>query len=176
MRIGCPLTALRFSMAPDLLMSACNTTSPCTWAIFAICGYGGSTLLIRLPSATPEEMRSFCGAATLGGGAVDLIRPPITPPAEPPGTPPTTPPTTPVLGGGASSSLIISIFLGILLGVRSSPLTISLTRGTVFTTGAGGGGGGGGGGGATIAAISIRVGRPSVMINGIRIRIPISTA
>src|SRR5215467_77804 len=105
-------------------------------------------------------MRSFVGVATFGGGAVEEIRPPS--------TPPTTPPTTPVLGGGASSSVIIETFLGILLGVRSSPFTISLTRGTVFTTGAGGGGGGGGGGGATIAAISNRVGRPSVMINGIK--------
>ena len=53
----------------------------------------------------------------------------MTPPMEPPGTPPGTPPTTPadaMAGGGASSSLIICTFLGILVGVRSSPLTISV--------------------------------------------------
>src|SRR5262252_4021235 len=117
MRIGCPLIARRFSMVPVLLIVACKTTSPCTWAILAIAGYGGSLPSILLPAATPPEIRSFIGAATLGGGAVELIRPPITPPADPPGTPPTTPPTTPVLGGGASSSVIIETFLGILLGV-----------------------------------------------------------
>src|SRR5215470_12140347 len=121
-------------------------------------------------------MRSFVGVATFGGGAVEEIRPPSTPPADPPGTPPTTPPTTPVLGGGASSSVIIETFLGILLGVRSAPSTISLTRATCSILGAGGGGGGGGGGGAIMAAINIRVGRPSVIINGIKTATPTTRA
>src|SRR5690349_90752 len=97
--------------------------------------------------------------------------PPITPPIWPPGTPPGTPPTTPPIeatGGGASSSLIILISLGIDVGVRSCPLTRSVW--TCFTTrtgaAAGGGGGGGGGGGATSIAVNSRVGRASVNSSG----------
>src|SRR5271157_4538145 len=99
--------------------------------------------------------------------------PPITPPVEPPGMPPGTPPGTPPAprSGGASSSLIIWTLLGILVGWRNSPLTISLC---IFTTliaaAAGGGGGGGGGGGATRKVINCVLGNASVYIRGIRIR------
>src|SRR5580765_4987574 len=93
----------------------------------AICGYVGVTSWILRPSATPDDTRNFCGVATLGGGAADPIMPPITPPADPPGTPHTTPPTTPALGAGAASSSIILTTLGILVGVRREPSTISLT-------------------------------------------------
>src|SRR5438067_4094281 len=103
--------------------------------------------------------------------------PPITPPICPPGTPPGTPPTTPpvaIAGGGASSSLIIWTFSGILVGVRSWPLTISVC--TVLTTftgaAAGGGGGGGGGGGATRKVINCCLGRASVNKSGIRTKSP----
>src|SRR5260370_40128997 len=81
--------------------------------------------------------------------------PPITPSNWPPGIPPGTPPTTPPVvatGGGASSSLIIWTFDGILLGVRSRPFAILLVTFTTFGMGgvdAAGGGGGGGGGGAS---------------------------
>src|SRR5579872_7500111 len=95
---------------------------------------------------------------------------PMTPPIEPPGTPPGTPPTTPaeaMTGGGASSSLIISTFLGILVGVRSSPFTMSVcTTLTTFTTAAAGGGGGGGGGGATRRNMVVPLGKASVKISG----------
>src|SRR5579859_708528 len=93
-------------------------------------GYVGLTLRINSPDDTPEETRTRCGVAILGTATgVELSTLPITPPIDPPGTPPGTPPTTPVAaiaGGGASSSLIISTFFGILVGVRSSPLMMSV--------------------------------------------------
>src|SRR5271163_524525 len=117
----------------------------------------------------------MCGTAT----GVELIMPPITPPICPPGTPPGTPPTTPlaaITGGGASSSLIIWIFCGILVGVRNCPFTMSVcTCLTTCTTAAGGGGGGGGGGGATRNVINCVLGRASVNSSGINTRIPTST-
>ena len=59
--------------------------------------------------------------------------PPITPPAAPPGTPPGTPPTTPPEdGGGSSSSLIMAISLGIVLGAIKLPA--SNWRGITLTT------------------------------------------
>ena len=93
-------------------------------------GYVGGTLRTRSPDCTPEETRTRCGVATFGATVgVELRMLPITPPMDPPGTPPGTPPTTPVVaiaGGGASSSLIICTFFGILVGVRSSPFTMSV--------------------------------------------------
>src|SRR5581483_2082488 len=153
-------------------MVACRTTSPWMWAMRAICGYVGLGAFSFNPSTTPDETRNFCGVACLGGGVEEPIRPPMTPPAEPPGTPPTTPPTTPVLGAGDSSSLIICIFLGILLGVRSAPSTISLTFCTCWICGAAGGGGGGGGGGATRNVVNVPLGSASVKINGSKTKKP----
>src|SRR5438270_11107963 len=141
-------------------------------AIRAIWGYAGCTSWILSPSATPDETRSFCGVATLGGGAADPIIPPITPPADPPGTPPTTPPITPAFCCGASSCSIIWTFLGILLGVRSAPSTISLTFCTCWICGAAGGGGGGGGGGATSHVVSCPLGSASVKMRGSSTRKP----
>src|SRR5579863_16669 len=98
--------------------------------------------------------------------------PPMTPPNCPPGMPPGTPPTTPppaADGGGATSSLIISTLVGILLGVRSAPVestSVSSCR-TTFCTAAAGGGGGGGGGGATRNVSNCALGRSSVNSNGI---------
>src|ERR1035438_618474 len=93
-------------------------------------GEVGLTLRIRSPEDTPDETRTRVGVAIFGTATgVELRTLPITPPIDPPGTPPGTPPTTPVeamTGGGASSSLIISIFLGILVGVRNSPFTMSV--------------------------------------------------
>src|SRR5205085_11724036 len=91
----------------------------------------------------------------------------------PPGTPPTTP--ADATGGGASSSLIICIFSGILVGVRNCPLTISVcTCFTILTGAAAGGGGGGGGGGATRNVINCVLGKASVNSSGSNTRTPIS--
>src|SRR5581483_11204997 len=135
-------------------------------------GYVGFTFLTSKPAVTPADTRTRCGVAILGTATgVEFSTLPITPPIEPPGTPPGTPPTTPaeaMAGGGASSSLIISTFLGILVGVRSSPLTMSVWMTlTTFTGAAAGGGGGGGGGGATRNPRVTVFGRASVKINGI---------
>src|SRR6266853_418108 len=173
MRIGCPFTARRFSITPDLLMVACSVTSPWMCAIRAICGYAGWTSWIFNPSATPEDTRSFCGVATFGGGAAEPIMPPITPLAEPPGTPPTTPPVTPVFGGTSSSVIILTCF-GILVGARRAPSTISLTLCTCWICGAAGGGGGGGGGGATSQVVSCPLGSASVKIKGSSTKNPTS--
>src|SRR5271170_8036476 len=104
-----------------------------------------------------------------------LITLPSTPPRAPPGTPPGPPPTTPagpVLGGG-SSSLIIWIFFGMAVGVRSCPLSNSLwIFFTITGAAAGGGGGGGGGGGAVSIVISCLVGSASVKINGSSTKTP----
>src|SRR5581483_9447475 len=141
-------------------------------------GYIGCTRWMRRPWETPWETRTRCGVATLGTATgVELMMPPMTPPICPPGTPPGTPPTTPaeaITGGGASSSLIISTFLGILVGVRNSPLMMSVctTLTTRWGTAAGGGGGGGGGGGATRNVINCCLGRASVQSSGIRMRMP----
>src|SRR5256885_16126670 len=101
---------------------------------------------------------------------------PMTPPIEPPATPPGTPPTTPaeaITGGGASSSLIIFTLLGILVGVRSSPFTMSVwICFTTLTGAAAGGGGGGGGGGATSMNIVVPLGSASANIPGIRTMTP----
>src|SRR5579863_9075224 len=113
-----------------------------------------------------------CGLM-VGMKPVLLTIPLITPFIEPPGTPPGTPPTTPeVIGGGASSSLIISTFLGILVGVRSCPFTMSVCTCLTICTSAGGGGGGGGGG-ATSAIINCALGKASVNSSGIRTMKPI---
>src|ERR1700722_14891000 len=130
-----------------------------------------------IPDREADDTRTRCGVAIFGTATgVELSTLPMTPPIDPPGTPPGTPPTTPVeaiVGGGASSSLIISIFLGILVGVRNSPFTMSVwTTFTIFTTAAGGGGGGGGGGGATRNVINRVRGRASVKISGTRIMTP----
>src|SRR5436305_14450002 len=108
-----------------------------------------------MPWVTPCEIRTR-ETATLGTATgVELMIPPITPLSDPPGTPPGTPPTTPAIcGGGASSSLIISTFFGILVGVRSWLLTMSVSTCFTLTTAARGGGGGGGGGGATRKVIN----------------------
>src|SRR5438874_9143905 len=129
-------------------------------AVFASGGYVGCTLRIRLPSVTPCDTRIRCGAATFGRLAVEPIMPPITPLSAPPGTPPATPPIIPV-EGGASSSLIIFTFSGILVGVRRAPFSISVSILVTFTTAAGGGGGGGGGG-ATKKVVIICEGSASV--------------
>src|SRR6202167_4939046 len=105
--------------------------------------------------------------------------PPITPPICPPGMPPGTPPTTPadITGGGASSSLIIWTFSGILVGVRNWFLIILVcTCFTILTGAAAGGGGGGGGGGATRKVINCVLGRASVNSSGISTRTPTRTA
>src|SRR5215472_1494458 len=141
-------------------------------------GYTGGTLRIRSPDCTPDETRTRCGVAIFGTATgVELRTLPITPPIEPPGTPPGTPPTTPVeamAGGGASSSLIIWTFFGILVGVRSSPFTISVSICfTIFTGAAAGGGGGGGGGGATRNVINCVLGKASVKISGMSTITPI---
>src|SRR5580692_13138632 len=112
-------------------------------------GYAGGTLRIRRPVLTPDDTRTRVGVAIFGTATgVELSTLPITPPIDPPGTPPGTPPTTPVTAicGGASSSFRFSrTFLGILVGVRNSPFTMSLwICFTTWTAAAGGGGGGGG--------------------------------
>src|SRR6202034_2153011 len=124
------------------------------------------TFRTKSPDWTPDETRTRCGVAIFGTATgVELSTLPMTPPMEPPGTPPGTPPTTPVeamTGGGASSSLIISIFLGILVGVRNSPLTMSVWMTlTILTGAAAGGGGGGGGGGATNMNMVVPLGKAS---------------
>ena len=82
------------------------------------------------PFVTPCEIRTRWGitGTNFGTEAIEFARlitlpitPPICPPGMPPGTPPTTPPVA-AIGGGASSSLIISILRGILVGVRNSPV------------------------------------------------------
>src|SRR5208337_1607895 len=68
-------------------------------------------------------------------------------------------------------------FAGILPGVRSCPLAISLvtlTTLTAFGAGAAAGGGGGGGGGASRKVNSCCLGSTSVNHNGTRIRTPTS--
>src|SRR5215831_4549340 len=112
---------------------------------------------------------TFTGGGGGGGAAVgtEPMMPPNTPPGVPPATPPGTPPTTPptpLVAGGSSSSLIVAISLGTLLGAISRPA--SNCRGmtlTIFTTAgaAGGGGGGGGGGGATRKLVNCVLGRTS---------------
>src|SRR6266576_4310253 len=93
-------------------------------------------------------------------------------PGMPPGTPPTTPPVTAI--GGASASLIIWTFVGILLGVRSWPFMMSLATFRTFTTAeaAAVGGGGGGGGGASSKVSNCCFGNTSVNHNGTKIRTP----
>src|SRR5712692_9012914 len=127
------------------------------------------------PWVTPDETRMRC-TATLGTAALDEMIEPITPPMLPPGTPPGTPPTTPMDGGGASSSLIISTFFGILVGVRSCPFTMSVCTVLTMWTSAGGGGGGGGGGGATRNVIVSPLGSASVNSSGIRTMTPMIAA
>src|ERR1051326_3641696 len=101
-----------------------------------------------------------------------LTMPPMTPPNCPPGIPPGTPPTTPpvaIIGGGASSSLIISTFCGILVGVRSWPvlsMSVSICLTTFTGCAAAGGGGGGGGGGATRKVSNWALGSSSVNSRG----------
>src|SRR5579864_82748 len=125
---------------------------------------------------TPCETRTRW-TATLGTATgVELMIPPMTPFIWPPGTPPGTPPNTPAVGGGASSSLIISTFFGILVCVRSWLLIMSVSTCFTTCTSAGGGGGGGGGGGATRKVISCVLGSASVNIKGIRIMTPTMTA
>src|SRR5271166_3530393 len=105
--------------------------------------------------------------------------PPITPPSCPPGMPPGTPPTTPPppgIGGGASSSLIICTFCGILVGVRSWPpesksLSICFM---ILAACCAGGGGGGGGGGAIKKVSNCDLGSSWVKYNGNRRRTPIN--
>src|SRR5580704_1354642 len=151
-------------------------------ACLASGGYAGCTFLISNPCDTPSDTRTRCGVATLGTATgVELIIPPITPPIWPPGIPPGTPPTTPapaISGGGASSSLIIWTFCGILVGVRSWPFTRSLWICLTTLTGvaAGGGGGGGGGGGATRKVMSCCFGSASVKISGNSTSTPTSSA
>src|SRR5438477_10392672 len=154
-------------MLPSCPITAANTTLPWTRAVRASGGYVGLTFLITSPAVTPCDTRTRCTATFGTAIGVELMIPPITPPIWPPGTPPGTPPTTPadaITGGGASSSLIISTFLGILVGVRNAPLTMSVctTLTTRCGTAAGGGGGGGGGGGATRNVINCCFGRASV--------------
>src|SRR5260370_6607783 len=102
--------------------------------------------------------------------------PPITPSNWPPGIPPGTPPTTPPVvatGGGASSSLIIWTFAGILLGVRSRPFSMLVVTFTTFGAGgleAAAGGGGGGGGGAARRVTNCSFGNTSVNHNGSKSR------
>src|SRR5258706_3159509 len=158
--MGCPLITFRFSMAPFLLMVACNCPEPEMRAARAMGGYCGVTLLISKPVATPEDTRIFWGVATLGGGVFMALN---TLPITPPGTPPATPPGTPMLveGAGVSSSTILTTLLGILVGVRSAPSTILLCT-CLITTVAGGGGGGGGGGGATRKVVRDARGSASV--------------
>src|SRR5258708_22092932 len=113
-----------------------------------------------------------CGLMVGTAVLVEMIEP-ITPFIEPPGTPPGTPPTTPeVIGGGASSSLIISTFLGIFVGVRSCTFTMSVCTCLTMWTSAGGGGGGGGGG-ATSDIAAVKLGNASVNNNGIKTMNPI---
>src|SRR5208283_934045 len=175
--IGWPLTTCKFWMVPSLPINACSTTVPCTRACRARGGYIGCTLWINNPCETPWETRTRCGVAALGTTVGVLpITLPSTPPMAPPGTPPGTPPTTPTAPvGGGSSSLIISIFFGIAVGVRNWPLSNSVWGFVICTgTAAGGGGGGGGGGGATRNVISCCLGSASVKINGNNTRTPIN--
>src|SRR5579883_1790274 len=129
-------------------------------------GYAGCTFLISKPCETPRDTRTRCGVATLGTATgVELMIPPTTPPVD-------------ISGGGASSSLIICTFCGILVGVRSWPLIRSLcTCLTTFTgAAAGGGGGGGGGGGATRKVINCCLGSASVKMSGSSTSTPTSAA
>ena len=71
---------------------------------------------------------------------------------------------------------MISTFFGILVGVRSCPLIMSVCTFLTIWTSAGGGGGGGGGGGATSAIISCAFGSASVNSNGISTKTPITIA
>src|SRR5467141_1532231 len=138
------------------------------------------------PLVTPCEMCTRCTVGTgldkVGAAArleLELMIPPITPLNSPPGIPPVTPPTTPpfvATGGGASSSLIIWTFDGILLGVRSHPFAILLVTFTTFAADgvdAAGGGGGGGGGGASRKVSNCCLGSTSVNHNGSKSKRPI---
>src|SRR5437868_8812666 len=147
-------------MLPLLLIIAASTTEPWMRAVLAMAGYCGVGAKILLPSVTPPETRTRCGAAILGTAPLPIM-PPSTPAVEPPGTPPCTPPSTPAEDCGVSSSLIIWIFCGILVGVRSAPLSSSVSTFTTLSS-CGGGGGGGGGGGATRKVLSVALGNASV--------------
>src|SRR5579871_3782181 len=160
--MGWPLTTCRFFTAPSLPIKAWRTTVPCIWACFARGGYWGSTLWVSNPSDTPWETRTRFNS-TLGTATGELSTPPNTPPTWPPATPPGTPPTTPptaagALEGGAAeaTSWVLTICLGILVGVRSS-LGVS----SCLTTGCGraaAGAAAGGGGGSSAAATSGQAG------------------
>src|SRR3954463_6041131 len=108
-------------------------------------------------------MRTLVGA-TLGAFMLAAeSTPPRTPPACPPGTPPGTLPTAPeTAGAGGSSSTTCLILLGIFVGWRNWPSTMSDCTFSTCTICAGGGGGGGGGGGATNEVKRVLVGNASV--------------
>src|SRR5258708_21600517 len=102
---------------------------------------------------------------------IPAIPPPLWPPGIPPGPPPTTPPIV-ATGGGASSSLIIRTFDGILLGVRSLPFAILLVTFTTFAAD-GVDAAGGGGGAASTRLRNCCLGSTSVAHNGSTSRRPI---
>ena len=109
----------RFSIVPDLEMTACSTTVPETRAALAIGGYTGIVFCSNMPAATPPEMLTFFGTAACTLGAL-LPLPntlPITPPLLPPS--PSMPATPKPELGGASFSATILMSCGIRVGAVS---------------------------------------------------------
>src|SRR5260370_42181048 len=103
-------------------------------ACLASGGYTGLGWRTSLACCTlpPIVMRlGVTGAALTGGGGgggaalgTEPMMPPSTPPGVPPATPPGTPPTTPPTPldeGGSSSSLMVAISFGTLLGALCPP-------------------------------------------------------
>src|SRR6185312_15838882 len=65
---GWPRTSFRSSIRPSLLITAVNSTVPCTRADLASGGYCGCTFLIRLAAATLPPTRTTDGGLGGGGG------------------------------------------------------------------------------------------------------------
>src|ERR1019366_6475804 len=124
-------------------MIACRTTVPETWAVFAIVGYSGGTLLTRDAASTLPPTRIRSGVDGLGGGGTDDPSPMIPPSTFP--VPPATPSSPFALTTGASSFTGTTVF-GITVGATIWGTLITFKSLTCFTTACGGGGGGGGAG------------------------------
>src|SRR5262245_57769454 len=64
---GWPETSFKFSMVPDLLMTAASTTEPWIRVAIASGGYFGSTLRIRLPCSISDLRNTLSGVFEITG-------------------------------------------------------------------------------------------------------------